>query len=70
MRCELPRRPKSSMVLKPLILRTGKPHLHFGERFSCEKLVWFLLSCVLNVALRQRLKPAQCTCPGIKNEHD
>ncbi|TLD11523.1 hypothetical protein PspLS_11421 [Pyricularia sp. CBS 133598] len=67
MRCELPRSPESSMVLKPSILRTGKPHLHFGERFSCEELVGFLFGCVLNFAPNQSLNPTECTCPGIKN---
>ncbi|QBZ66575.1 hypothetical protein PoMZ_13558 [Pyricularia oryzae] len=50
MRSILPRSPKSPMGLKPRILRTGKHHLHFGARFSCEELLGFLLGCVLDVA--------------------
>ncbi|ELQ32369.1 hypothetical protein M0657_011914 [Pyricularia oryzae] len=70
MRSILPRSPKSPMGLKPSILRTGKPHLHFGARFRCEEHLGFLLGCFLNVAPSQALKPAECACPGIEYKND
>ncbi|EHA46662.1 hypothetical protein MGG_14023 [Pyricularia oryzae 70-15] len=38
MRSISPQSPESPKVPKPRILRTGKHHLHFGARFSCEEL--------------------------------